>query len=359
MSLASPTIIADLALGADTASTEYAEAESAMGPIFDPAPPEAFDDPDATLPTHDRGDPGPEPGATTTNDLTPEDAGETSHESGKRGSPESAGVQAPQEDREEGGQVMVLSLGRGGLPLGRPPGEPVRMKAEEAKPSRRVGSGRKGHSSSPKARSTAPEVESPSLEELFRDIQNRQEMLANLEGDGIEHLVRIGVVLHRLKGASGRSWGERLKTLGYSPRVATRLMKVGKAWDPENRHQASELFPRLTNDLNKLEWLCRLSFEQLHALLDLIDVRKATRGAVVARVREILQLAPSPRAGTDKGLVGSIEKTFDRLGVALDRIKGECLAPEQAARAREAMEAGISRLQAGLVRSDDEGGTPS
>ena len=100
---------------------------------------------------------------------------------------------------------------------------------------------------------------------------------------------------------AGRTWRQRLKDLGYSPRVVHQLQEVCKALAivddhglAVTSHKFDNVFPRLPLELDKLGWLCRLDAKQLKALLERLDLRTISRKRIIEEVRPALGEEPTP-----------------------------------------------------------------
>jgi hypothetical protein len=103
----------------------------------------------------------------------------------------------------------------------------------------------------------ADSATAPSLTALFEEIRAQQQKVDAQEGDVVAALFRIGALLVQLKAKAQRTWTARVKDLGYHPRIARRLQKLGSSPLAENGLTESALLQRLPTDLMKLEWLCR------------------------------------------------------------------------------------------------------
>src|SRR5262245_60240497 len=125
------------------------------------------------------------------------------------------------------------------------------------------------------------------IQQIKEQIKSEQEKIHRTEGSAIASKVQIGVQLNKLQAAAGRTWTKTARELGYHPRAASRLQKLGSSWLAQIGTEGSEILNRLPADEQKLEWLCRLSEEQLRQLLEEGDWKKASRPQVIAAVKKI------------------------------------------------------------------------
>jgi hypothetical protein len=123
---------------------------------------------------------------------------------------------------------------------------------------------------------------------LIKQIRAEQHRIARHEGNVVGSLIKLGELLIKLQAQSGRTWTKRVEKLGYSPRAASRLQKLGSKWGPEIGTGGSDLLHQMPSDLQKLVWLCQLSQEQLQTLHGKINLKKTSRSIVIAEVKSIL-----------------------------------------------------------------------
>ncbi len=211
----------------------------------------------------------------------------------------------------------------------------------------------------PEGKTAPPEGDTSEAENIVEKIRAQQQRLDGEEGEVVRWLIGIGFYLNALKAVSGRSWGRRLKTLGYTPRVAGRLQMLATAWAGVTLSYSGEFMrevcPRLPVDLIKLEWLCRLDAEQLRDLLHRIDCKRTSRTRIAEEVRTVLGEEPPAKPDAVTAAVGTIDRMFARLGKTLGGLKGEACDAGQATQVREALSAGFSRMLAALELANDEG----
>jgi hypothetical protein len=182
--------------------------------------------------------------------------------------------------------------------------------------------------------------------ELIGQIQAEQVKFDRNEGPLVANLIRIGTLLSELKPLAGRTWTTTARELGYHPRAASRLQKIGRRWQAEIGTEGSERLARLPPDPQKLEQLCRLSPEQLERLLGELDCKKADRKKVADAVKEVLGEEASPRGGGD--IMKSISRVLTRLTAAVDRWRETDGDPRTRELVRGALADGLGRLQEAL-----------
>jgi hypothetical protein len=111
---------------------------------------------------------------------------------------------------------------------------------------------------------------------------------ASNEGRLVQAHIAIGCRFVQLKAAvkkvRGR-WATRIAQLGYAPRVARRYLKLGQSWWGGLNESVLNQLPR---DLEKLDWLCRLSKEQLDQVLEKHNCKRLDRSEVVNIVKEMI-----------------------------------------------------------------------
>jgi hypothetical protein len=160
--------------------------------------------------------------------------------------------------------------------------------------------------------------DSDAITRLVNEILKEQRKIDRCEGDVVASHIRLGRYLAQLRPLATRNWAAQLKAVGMSSRVASRHLMIAQRWGKEIGLLESDLLPRLPTDLLKLEWLCRLSQDQLRNLLDKLDCKKAPRPQVIALVREALgELPPTNDVPDEKQFVrrfsSQLTRTIGRL----------------------------------------------
>jgi hypothetical protein len=185
------------------------------------------------------------------------------------------------------------------------------------------------------------------LEKLIRDIKTEQSKMAQKEGDIVSNLFRIGALINELQNAAGRTWTKQVQKLGYHPRAASRLQKIASSWQGEIGTLGSEILPRLPNDVQKLEWLCRLRREQLETLLARLDLKKVCRKEVTAAVKELLGESTTTQT-TGGGIVKVINQLFARVMKAIEGWQQTGDDQETPEQLRGVLSGGLEQLQQAL-----------
>jgi hypothetical protein len=164
----------------------------------------------------------------------------------------------------------------------------------------------------------ADNAPAPSLTALLQEIRAEQHKVDAQEGDVVAALFRIGALLVRLKQQAQRAWTAQVKDLGYHPRVARRLQKLGSSPLAENGLAESALLQRLPTDLMKLEWLCRLKPKPLSKVLAAVDCKAGSRKAVIDAAKTTLNIPkrPRPRANV-RGLLQAFNRFVGRVQSAV------------------------------------------
>jgi hypothetical protein len=161
-----------------------------------------------------------------------------------------------------------------------------------------------------------------SLAELIEQVRSEQSKIGQDEGRTVSCLARIGALLNEIQIVAGRTWTKLVAELGYHPRAATRYQRLGASWIARIGTTGSEFLNHLPSDIQKLDWLCRLTPEQLRVLLQNVDLKNSTRNAVKGAVKAVLGI-PSD-APTTRGDIARILKLVDRFSSQMIKAL-ECL----------------------------------
>jgi hypothetical protein len=186
---------------------------------------------------------------------------------------------------------------------------------------------------------------------VLAQIAAEWEELDRQEGDVVGACFRLGRLLAELRRLARRDWSKRSKALGIHPRVARRYVRLGESELARSGLPESDLLCRLPADLMKLEWLCRLTAEQLRELLGRLDARGASREKVVAAVKAVLSGDDTP-ARPAPDLAALLERVFRRLDGVLERL--EEADPGQRGRVRDLLAGGLRRVERALATSDGQ-----
>jgi len=197
----------------------------------------------------------------------------------------------------------------------------------------------------------------PTVPFWLEQIKSKSQAIALGEGSLVEKVIALAHDFNELYLVCKRKWLKELKKLGYHPRMAFRLRQIGEScWTDPNGPIGSTLIQQLPYDLHKLEWLCRLSKEDLEELLKDLDPQKESRSRVIHAVQRRLGLkAPSAKAAkiTPPALFKKWQKY---VGSTLDSI--EALGDEAALEVRKdlarQMEEEFFEIQDALDPSSDD-----
>ena len=177
---------------------------------------------------------------------------------------------------------------------------------------------------------------------LVGEIVKEQQKLDRHEGDVVACHIRIGHRLAELRVQAKKTWGKQLKTIGISPRVASRYLKIARHWPDQIGLNESDSLPRLPVDWLKLEWLCRVPPSQLPDLLSELDCKRATRAQVIAAVREVL--GEDPPATPDCDVEQFVQRCIQRLAGTVAGLDDTFPEPKQQNRVRELLAIGLRQV---------------
>jgi hypothetical protein len=163
--------------------------------------------------------------------------------------------------------------------------------------------------------------------QLVGEIAGLKKDLDRAEGNLVGSKIRLGMRLLQLRAEAKRTWAQQLKTLGFSPRVASRYLLLGESELAGIGPNGSDLLARLPAEMHKLEWLCRLTIDQLRELLDNLDCKDTERGQVIAAVKKALGQADE--APTAPDIVKATARIFKTLRAAIDQLRGATPSQEQ------------------------------
>jgi len=125
------------------------------------------------------------------------------------------------------------------------------------------------------------------IQQLLAKIQETEQKIHKVEGQALELIIEQSRHLAKLRKKTRKNWLRDLKSINFSPRVASRYLTIAKHWGP-NKTPESDLLASLPFDLLKLEWLCRLKQADLKKLCDETDLRQTDRGTVINEVKLLL-----------------------------------------------------------------------
>jgi hypothetical protein len=117
---------------------------------------------------------------------------------------------------------------------------------------------------------------------------------AHKEGQAVLSVIETARLFVELKQSAGkRAWERSLRELDIHPRTAYRYLVIGQCGWTSSLTQGSHLLTQLPCDLQKLEWLSRLSQDQLAHLLKVVSCKDASRGCVIQAVQRLIGEQPS------------------------------------------------------------------
>jgi hypothetical protein len=117
-------------------------------------------------------------------------------------------------------------------------------------------------------------------------IKNLKSRSRQNQADAARLNLQLGVEFNRLKARAPGVWLAKLRQLGFSPRVISRLMKAASVLAAPDGTVPAALLDRLPGDPLKLEALCALPRPEVEELVQQHDVRNLDRAEIAAEVRE-------------------------------------------------------------------------
>jgi hypothetical protein len=177
-------------------------------------------------------------------------------------------------------------------------------------------------------------------------IRAEQSKIDRNEGQIVASYVELGRLLLDMKNRAKRTWTQQVQQIGYHPRAASRLQQLAKGWwTAIIGTNGSDLFDRLPPDPQKLEWLCRLTREQMQKLLNESDPKRASRKEVIATVKAMLGKATTPRP---KDPLEPIKRRFDGLVNCIRQLADDEIDEAVRAMAAESLADKLAELQAAM-----------
>jgi hypothetical protein len=155
---------------------------------------------------------------------------------------------------------------------------------------------------------------------VVQKIKAELDTLNKSDAPAVGSHLALGQLLAELRGLATRTWIKQVKALGYDRRVASRYVSIGTYPLTEMGLRESHLRAMLPPDVMKLEWIVRLSAEQLKKLTAKIDVKKASRARVIREVKQILGLEATTRR---PDLAKQIDRATEGLVSLVKRISTE------------------------------------
>jgi hypothetical protein len=204
----------------------------------------------------------------------------------------------------------------------------------------------------PRQSAAAKPCDQAAVDALLDKIRAEQVNVNSREGPIVASLLRICMHVAELRGLVKKDWSKRLKQVGMNARVASRYVQIGKSWLGQIGLTESDLLSRLPTDLLKLEWLCRLSTDQLDGLLAQMDCKKTSRGQVIAAVKGILGDTDSDRPVPNAEK--AIQRVLNRLLVLSQQAIQSPSPPEGLPRIRTLLQKGAREIQAIVAKESSQ-----
>jgi Protein of unknown function (DUF3102) len=133
----------------------------------------------------------------------------------------------------------------------------------------------------------------PRYEQDCSRIRTWQREIRESGGNNVLHKTNIGGVLadlkrkRRDKGKAWEAWVEN--EFGYSKREASRLMLIYENWGTRiGSDGADSLLSRFPDETQKLEWICRVPWEELERFEGEVDCHALDRNAVKKNVLAVI-----------------------------------------------------------------------
>jgi len=203
--------------------------------------------------------------------------------------------------------------------------------------------------------------------DLRKQIAEEMEQLHHGEGCLVLKAINLGRLFVALRSSVRRNcWLKELKKLNYEERIVRRYLAIGDSWWIAPQPSGLELLTRLPYDLHKLEWLCRLSQEQLEKLSSCRNLQEDSRAEVISWVKKHLGIE-GETSDTSEPSVADIRKRFDitviRILDAIDDLPEETT-DEQRLEILEALTKGFKEIEEALMADANQedlalAGTPS
>jgi len=187
---------------------------------------------------------------------------------------------------------------------------------------------------------------------LTTRIKGRDLTINKKEGGMVGLVIEQGRDYAALKGVVKKyRWSKVLKGLKQDPRTVDRYLRIGGSWwggEPTD----SPFWANLPYDLLKLEWLCRLSQDQLKELLKYVDCRKASRSVLISTVKRTLgqpetdaRKAHTTAQAIAKRWIGYVTRTLE----AIDELADTDADREVLHELAEELEAGYADIKESLT----------
>jgi len=132
---------------------------------------------------------------------------------------------------------------------------------------------------------------------LIDKIKAGPKKIADLEKSSVVEIFELARNLVELRRRVSRGkWAKTLPALGICPRVVCRFLAIGESCLVTQGLLDAELLCQLPADLHKLEWVAKLSLEELKPFLKLIHCKEDSRHAVIHAVQRMIgYIPPAPK----------------------------------------------------------------
>jgi len=183
--------------------------------------------------------------------------------------------------------------------------------------------------------------------QVVERIKEKSQAIAKTEQQFVLDVIDLGRLFVTLKENVKRfRWLKELKDLKCHPRVVSRYLIIGYSWWG-NQTPGSNILAKLPSDLHKLEWLCRVTPDQLKHLLVNLDCRELSRDEVIEAVQR--NLGQSTKVARKAARL-SVEEVAKRWDDYVDRtLNAIDLLDEDDVENEEGIQQFLERLEAGVA----------
>ncbi len=190
--------------------------------------------------------------------------------------------------------------------------------------------------------------------EILERIKDLTQQARQSDAETARLNIQLGALFIQLKAKAPGTWLAKLKRMGYSPRVASRLMRAAKTLAAPDGTVSAKLLERLPGDPLKLETICALPLPDVERLITEHDCSLLDRQEVVALVRERQGKKPAadkkpltPAEAIRQNWAQSVERLLQKLGKIEAKEEREALIKE--------VEESLADLMDSLHEAEDDG----
>jgi hypothetical protein len=202
----------------------------------------------------------------------------------------------------------------------------------------------------------------PDIKLVIEKITAEKRRIAENEGNLVLNAISMGKHFAELKSLCPRRWLRELDELGFSPRTASRYLQLGTSWWA-NQTPRSDVLSQLPVDLHKLEYLCRLSSEQLVQFLKIVDCKDCNRSELITMVLRLLGERRQASKPAAKKNVDLILKEWDRYVCrtleAIEELGPDAASDEIRAKLTEGLHSKFAEVEDMLNPVEEEAQPPS